>query len=159
MTRAAWTAMLGGKVELPEGRARAVSAPTEPAVTLPPVQVQLRPKKPKPVRKIQLAPPKERDILAGVLKLTSRHPKVRRAWRNNTGMMSVMKRRIRFGLPGSPDVIGFLRDGRFLAIEVKAPGKRPTPEQMRFLVDVAGAGGVAGCVRTLDEAFQLLEAA
>lgn len=41
------------------------------------------------------------------------------AWRNNTGAAKSPdgKRFIRFGEPGSPDIIGCLPDGRLLAIE------------------------------------------
>lgn len=40
-------------------------------------------------------------------------------FRNNSGAAKVGKRLIRFGLPGSSDIIGILPDGRFLAVECK----------------------------------------
>lgn len=42
-----------------------------------------------------------------------------RAWRNNTGAISRGGRFIKFGLPGSPDIIGYTNKGRFLGIEFK----------------------------------------
>ena len=35
------------------------------------------------------------------------------------------------------------RIGRYLAIETKAPGKKPTPRQAQFLAEIKAAGGVA----------------
>lgn len=34
-------------------------------------------------------------------------------------------------------------NGRYTAVETKAPGKKPTPRQEKFLNDVSAAGGVA----------------
>jgi hypothetical protein len=51
--------------------------------------------------------------------------------RQNTGAMPNAKGRlVRFGRPGDPDITGTLPGGRRLDLEVKAPGKRPTPEQL-----------------------------
>lgn len=36
------------------------------------------------------------------------------------------------GMKGSPDVIGFTPEGRFLGIEVKRQGEKLTPLQSRF---------------------------
>ncbi len=46
------------------------------------------------------------------------------AWveRQNTGATKVGERFIRFGWRGCSDLIGMLKDGRLLAVEVKAPG-------------------------------------
>lgn len=65
------------------------------------------------------------------------------AWRNNTGALKVDQRFVQFGKKGSSDILGVLKGGRFLAIEAKAPGKKPTEEQQRFLDAVTAAGGLA----------------
>lgn len=44
---------------------------------------------------------------------------------------------------GISDIIGVLPDGKFLAIEVKRPGRKPTERQKQFLEQVKAAGGVA----------------
>ena len=74
-------------------------------------------------------------------------------------------RRVQFGLcPGSSDLIGWRtvkitpeHVGKsmavFLALEVKAPGGRTTPEQINFIAAVRRAGGMAGVVRSVDEAL------
>ena len=70
-------------------------------------------------------------------------------WRNNTGRLEAVKkgrgrgfceacgkalqgRWVSFGLPGSPDIIGFLEDGTWLGIEVKRPGQKQTDQQVKF---------------------------
>lgn len=82
-----------------------------------------------------------------VLKALRAHPTVAWAERQNSGAAKVGNRFIRFGWPGCPDVLGQLRDGRFLACEVKAPKGRLQPEQAIFLEHVNGAGGVAFVAR------------
>lgn len=51
---------------------------------------------------------------------------------------------------GISDILGLIC-GRFVAIEVKAPGNEPTPMQMRFLNLVLQAGGNAYWVTSLDD--------
>ena len=77
------------------------------------------------------------------------------SWRNNTGALKdITGRLVRYGLGiGSSDIIGIMPDGRFLAIEVKKPGKNPTSEQINLIQAVrkhGGVGGVARCVADLD---------
>ena len=45
-------------------------------------------------------------------------------------------------LNGVPDIVGCYR-GRFVAIEIKRPGQRPTALQRHRLDQIASAGGVA----------------
>jgi hypothetical protein len=46
------------------------------------------------------------------------------------------------GKAGVPDIIACF-NGRFVAIEVKRPGKKPTPLQIRRLLEIERAGGFA----------------
>ena len=82
-------------------------------------------------------------------------------WRNNTGLAVDGLRRIRYGLAvGSSDLVGILvPEGRFVALEVKAPGKRPTPEQERFLDLVRRSGGFAAVVRSVEDVRVLIDRA
>ncbi len=81
-------------------------------------------------------------------------------WRQNQGALSTAsqgKRRFfRFaGVEGISDIIGLLRpSGRLLAIEVKRPGRQPTPEQDTFLDVIRASGGLALCVHSLWELQQ-----
>lgn len=56
---------------------------------------------------------------------------------------------------GHPDLLCCLR-GRFVAIELKQPGKVPTPLQMKRLRDWAAAGALAGWATTEVEFDALL---
>ena len=73
-------------------------------------------------------------------------------------------RRTRFGLcVGSSDLIGWKTEiingapfARFLAMEIKSSTGRATAEQKNFIEAVRGAGGLAGVVRSVDEAAELV---
>jgi hypothetical protein len=67
-------------------------------------------------------------------------------FRNNVGVLEdVRGNKIRFGLcVGSSDLIGWRNDGRFVAIECKSPGKKPTQEQQDFLWSVRNGHGLSG---------------
>ena len=58
---------------------------------------------------------------------------------------------------GSSDLIGWTANGRFLAIEVKTATGRITEDQENFIAAVIRAGGVAGVVRSVEDALTLLE--
>ena len=51
---------------------------------------------------------------------------------------------------GVADIIGCYQ-GRFLAIEVKRPGRKATPEQARFLSEVCKAEGIAFVAHSVEE--------
>jgi hypothetical protein len=51
----------------------------------------------------------------------------------------------------TPDMIG-KKIAVFVALEVKTPTGKPTPEQMNFIRQVRAAGGFGGIVRNPDEA-------
>lgn len=73
-------------------------------------------------------------------------------FRNNTGALKAGRRFIRFGFPGSSDILGILPDGRFLAIECKREkGGRLSEAQKDFISRINANGGVAMCVHSLDE--------
>ena len=79
-------------------------------------------------------------------------------WRNNTGVLkNAAGIPIRFGLcVGSSDLIGIAPGGRFLAVEIKTPKGKATPEQLRFIEAVRARGGIAGIARSPAEALALL---
>jgi hypothetical protein len=53
---------------------------------------------------------------------------------------------------GVSDIIGCIpKSGGFLAIEVKRPGGKPTPEQQQFIDTINQAGGLAFVVRSVEE--------
>lgn len=92
---------------------------------------------------------RESAALVEVLKALRAHPCVAWAERQNSGAVRIGRRFVRFGWTGCADVLGQLRDGRLLAVEVKAAGGRLRPEQTAFLVRVNQSGGVAFVARSL----------
>jgi hypothetical protein len=89
-------------------------------------------------------------------------------WRCNAGKQAVWSctgkpRYISYGLrdlagkvAGTPDLIGIV-DGRFLALEVKLPDKKPTREQRRRLQEIRDHDGIAEVVHSVDEAIAMVE--
>ncbi len=57
---------------------------------------------------------------------------------------------------GATDLLGQLRDGRLLGVEVKAQAGRLRPEQAVFLERVRDAGGVAFVARDLRDVLREL---
>ena len=55
-----------------------------------------------------------------------------------------------------PDVLGQLKDGRLLGVEVKAQAGRLRPEQALFLERIRCAGGVAFVARDLRDVLRAL---
>ena len=113
----------------------------------------------------------ERNIQARIMMAVSRVPGAL-IWRNHVGQgwlgeyggkldgqdAIILKhaRKTTFGLcPDSSDLIGIYR-GRFTALEVKRPGKKPTDGQQHFIDTIIDHDGIAGVVRSVEDARQLL---
>jgi hypothetical protein len=99
----------------------------------------------------------EAAALLEVLKVLRHHPAVAWCERQNTGAAKVGERFVRFGWRGCSDVIGMLKDGRLLAVEVKAPSGKLRAEQAEFLSLVRRFGGVAFVARNAANVFAELE--
>jgi hypothetical protein len=94
------------------------------------------------------SPTPENRVKAEVLKyLKVRHIK---AWSNPSGAVRIRPGKfMSFGKKGSADIIGLLPpDGKFIAIETKAPDGRLSPEQKQFLEEIRGLGGMAILARS-----------
>ncbi len=80
-------------------------------------------------------------------------------WRNNTGATRAGKfgeRFIRYGKPGSSDVLGVEKGtGRFIAIEAKDKTK-VTPLQEEFLNEVKSRGGIGIVAYKLEDVEAVL---
>ena len=55
---------------------------------------------------------------------------------------------------GIPDIVGCI-GGRFVAIEVKRPGKRPTKLQGHVMGLIREAGGAVGVARSVEDADRI----
>lgn len=95
----------------------------------------------------------ETSIVKAALLAAGSRPDAR-AWRNNSGALRDQDGRlVRFGLPGSADIIGLQRVlitpemigmhfGRFIALECKKSGRKPTEKQRKFGAMVRAMGGL-----------------
>lgn len=98
----------------------------------------------------------EAACLVEVLKTLRGHPLVAWVERQNSGAFRDGKRFVRFGWTGCSDVLGQLRDGRFLAVEVKVPGGKASDAQRLFLDRVRAAGGAAFIATSAADVFRNL---
>jgi hypothetical protein len=122
---------------------------------IPPEPVKRGPRKPS-------TEPSESEILRAIMALLKRHPRVAQCWRQNSGTFAERNRDgsmryVRANTQrGMSDIMGVLRDGRTLAIEVKSRTGRMRPGQEEFLQTIRQAGGVAGVCRSVEDAVALL---
>lgn len=103
----------------------------------------------------------ESSILPAVLTYLQYHRDVAWAMRMNTGAAKFKKKDgteqfVRFGFDGLSDIIGQMRDGRFLAIETKRRLGKANEDQKLFLTTVQRYGGIAGIARSIDDAQAIL---
>lgn len=99
---------------------------------------------------------REAAALVEVLKALVTHPAVAWCERMNSGAARIGARFVRFGFKGCPDVLGQLRDGRLLGVEVKSQTGRLRPEQAVVLERIREAGGVAFVARDLRDVLREL---
>lgn len=129
-------------------QARQVSAERQESATA-------QPRKPsKPKKRGNQPRARESQVMEAVAGILERHPLVAAYWRQNTGAAKLDNRFIKFSFRGCSDYLGFLTDGRILAVECKATGKKPSSEQAAFLENVEKAGGFACWT---DDGVNLLE--
>ena len=101
----------------------------------------------------------ESKIQREILKYLETAPSVAYFFRHNVGAFKLKGRYVRFGVPGQSDILGILKGGRFLAIEVKRPKKNRTPAQVEFQETVNNAGGLAFVARNIEDVmFEIEEA-
>ena len=58
---------------------------------------------------------------------------------------------------GTPDIIACSPQGQFIGIEVKRPGKEPTPVQLRVIAEIREAGGIAFVATSVEDVRKELE--
>lgn len=107
--------------------------------------------------RVREAGPPEKAIQDAILAVLRYHPRVAWVERMNVGATKIGTRFVRFGRPGMCDITGQLKDGRRLEIEVKRPGKKPTPEQCAFIDMVNEAGGFAFVARSIEDVQAALD--
>lgn len=118
------------------------------------------PRKPPPFRLTMPEVP-ESSILSACLQLLQYDMRVAWAARLNTGAAKFDRgdgtaQLVRFGFEGLSDIVGQMKDGRFLAIECKNRIGRLRPMQTAFLLHVQKHNGVAGVARSVDDVLAIL---
>ena len=102
----------------------------------------------------------EKDIQKSVLDYLEKRGVM--AWRNNSGATAGLRPEsgkhffIRYGTPGSPDIIAVI-EGYFVGIECKASGGKQRPDQKAFEENLLAAGGIYLLVTSFDEAIEAIE--
>lgn len=115
------------------------------------------PVRPAPVRTF---PVREIDIQQAILLAIGARSDCR-IWRNNVGVATGANGRpIRFGVPGSADILGTIEIvpglGRFTGLEVKAEHGRLRPEQIAWAAAMRSVGAACFVVRSTEEAKRAL---
>ena len=104
-----------------------------------------------PIRK----PQRETTIVGSILDYIKTRPDVF-AYRNNTGAYRTESGGfLRYGYPGSADIIG-VWNGKFLAIECKTARGKQDIDQVRFQRDIEKCGGLYLLARSWQEVREYL---
>lgn len=103
----------------------------------------------------------ESQILKAIMQLLRHHPAVAKVWRQNSGVAQYSDgEKTRFvranTARGMSDIMGVLKDGRMLAIEVKTAKGAVQPHQHDFLASITKAGGIAFIARDVDTVVRVL---
>lgn len=84
-------------------------------------------------------------------------------WRQQAGRVKVRGGWMTLAPPGAPDLVGWMargpKRGAFVGLEVKRPGEQATLIQAGWRAAIEKAGGVAGCVHSVEEAIRILQRA
>lgn len=100
---------------------------------------------------------KEMDVLRSIQLALSEAGAV--TWRNNCGSYTDPRSGsfVKFGIgnPGGSDLVGIYK-GKFCAFEVKSAKGKATEAQLNFIAAVIRHGGIAGVVRSQQDALDLL---
>lgn len=76
-------------------------------------------------------------------------------WRNNSGAAVLQSGAfVRFGTPGSPDII-VVKDGFFIGLEIKAGSGRLSPAQKDFRDMIKANGGEYHEIRSIDDVIEI----
>ena len=102
------------------------------------------------------------EVTKAAVELLNAHPRVAKAWKQSTGVYrGAGGSRVTVAPPGLPDICGWMKDGRFIGIEVK---RRDSDARMsQAQLDVQHLLSVSRCVRGTitrpEQAVEILESA
>jgi len=97
----------------------------------------------------------EKQLQKIIIEYLRYHPKVAWIERINVGAHVIdeknSRRFVRYSFKGCSDILGQMKNGKFLAVEVKSARGRLTEYQSEFINKVNKSGGLALVVRSLDD--------
>jgi hypothetical protein len=131
-------------------------APAKPSLL---VELEERAAKRKPrARPGSDGKPLERHVLKAVVAALRLHPRVAKVERNQSGLFQDGDRLIRVGSKGKLDLTVYLKDGRYIEIEVKrGPDvKLLSPAQIARIKEIRSNGGLAGWCWSVESAIELI---
>ena len=101
---------------------------------------------------------KESSLQHQILTCLKKDPLVAWVYTTSAGVAKGVHggRPFRIGFNGLSDIIGQLKDGRLLAIEVKKPGGKLKEEQAEFIEKVNKNNGVGFMATSVDEVTQII---
>ena len=78
------------------------------------------------------------------------------AFKVPAGLIKTGERFVRLGTAGTADIIACSPAGRFIAIECKLKGNKPTPLQLDFLDRIHQKNGIAIVAFSIDDVIKML---
>ena len=100
---------------------------------------------------------KESDIQSAIMIALGEHPDVAWIYVTSAGSFRVRGGYMTVGIKGMPDILGQMRNGKMLGIEVKKPNEQPRPEQIEFLELIEKNKGVSGWCSSVNGAINIIE--
>jgi hypothetical protein len=84
-------------------------------------------------------------------------------WRSQAGTLPIRGRFVHLAPNGCPDIVGYMmrgaRRGRFVGIEVKLPGKKPSDAQQAWRAELRACDCVHAIAYSVDDAIAVLREA
>lgn len=110
-----------------------------------------------PPKQVRATPRKlEAPILKAALSALRADPRVAFADRRNSGAIHGEGVHIFLGKAGTLDISGMLKGGIYFEVEIKAPGKKPSSDQINRIALIQSHGGRAGWATSPEEALMVL---
>jgi len=100
---------------------------------------------------------KESDIQSAIMCALGEHPEVAWVYVTSAGSFRVRGGYMTVGVKGMPDILGQMRSGKMLGIEVKKVGEQPRPDQIEFLEMIEKNKGLSGWCCSVNGAINIVE--
>lgn len=100
---------------------------------------------------------KEAAALVEVLQSLRTHPAVAWCDRLNAGAAQKGGRMLRHGWPGCPDLLGRLKDGRLLGVQVEGRAGKLSRDRVELIASIRAAGGIGFVARDCRDVLRELE--